>query len=61
MEANYLHTGYFPNHYAYNKYYGTLLQAVDITMIAFLESTDQVQQLLVEHLNTISESTGTWY
>ena len=56
--ANYSHVGYFPNCEEYDKYYTIMLRIVDI---AFVEFAVRMQQLLVDHLTAICESTVPWF
>jgi hypothetical protein len=56
--ANYSHVGYFPSRDEYDKYYEFLLRIVDISFEGF---ATRMQDLLVDHLTEICESTGKWF
>jgi hypothetical protein len=56
--ANYSHVGYFQCHKEYDDDYELLLRIVDIAREDF---ATRMQDLLVDHLTGISESTGKWF
>ena len=52
--SNYSHVHQFPCREEYDKYYATMLRVVDIAFVPFAE---RIQELLIEELTAVSEST----